>query len=261
MPELKKLNREEVLTMRKVRETGFFVLLIVLAVGVAIGYISRNQSSETMIHSAEAAEDEIISPTGVLSDRDVYYPGTEELRPDEMRVIACGTGMPNARPKQAAACWLVELGNGDKFLFDIGFGSAERIAAMKIPYDYLDKVFLGHLHGDHVGDLDALWIGGVTGNRVKPLRVWGPSGNKPEYGTKHYIKYMKKAYTWDKASRLGNVDIRGLEIQVNEFDYKGENQIVYDENGVVIRSFPAIHGIDGSISYTLEWNGIIMLVI
>lgn len=242
--------------MRKVRETGFFVLLIVLAVGVAIGYISRNQSSETMIHSAEAAEDEIISPTGVLSDRDVYYPGTEELRPDEMRVIACGTGMPNARPKQAAACWLVELGNGDKFLFDIGFGSAERIAAMKIPYDYLDKVFLGHLHGDHVGDLDALWIGGVTGNRVKPLRVWGPSGNKPEYGTKHYIKYMKKAYTWDKASRLGNVDIRGLEIQVNEFDYKGENQIVYDENGVVIRSFPAIHGIDGSISYTLEWNGL-----
>jgi len=47
---------------------------------------------------------------------DVYYPGTEELKPDEMRVVACGTGMPSPRPKQAAACWLVELGNGDKFL-------------------------------------------------------------------------------------------------------------------------------------------------
>ena len=42
--------------------------------------------------------------------------------------------MPNARPKQAAACWIVELGNGAKFIFDIGLGSAERIAAMKIPY-------------------------------------------------------------------------------------------------------------------------------
>ena len=51
---------------------------------------------------------------------DVYYPGTEELAPDEMRVVALGTGMPNARPKQAAACWLVELGNGDKFIFDLG---------------------------------------------------------------------------------------------------------------------------------------------
>ena len=49
---------------------------------------------------------------------DVYYPGTEELGPNEMRVVALGTGMPNARPKQAAAAWLVELGNGDKFLFD-----------------------------------------------------------------------------------------------------------------------------------------------
>ena len=49
------------------------------------------------------------APTGTVADRDVYYPGTEELAPDEMRVIACGTGMPNARPKQAAACWLVEL--------------------------------------------------------------------------------------------------------------------------------------------------------
>ncbi len=71
-------------------------------------------------------ERQVVSRTGTVEDRDVYYPGTEALAPDEMRVIACGTGMPNARPKQAAACWLVELGNGDKFLFDIGTGSAER---------------------------------------------------------------------------------------------------------------------------------------
>ena len=45
------------------------------------------------------------------------------------------------RSKQAAACWLVELGNGDPFLFDLGAGRHERIAAQKIPYDYLDKVF------------------------------------------------------------------------------------------------------------------------
>ena len=31
------------------------------------------------------------------SELDVYYPGTEELAPDEMRVIACGTGMPMPR--------------------------------------------------------------------------------------------------------------------------------------------------------------------
>ena len=66
-----------------------------------------------------------------IANRDPYFPGTEDLDPDEMRVTALGTGMPIARPKQAAACFLVELGNGDKFLFDIGSGSHERIAAQK----------------------------------------------------------------------------------------------------------------------------------
>ena len=84
------------------------------------------------------------------SEQDVYYPGTEDLKPDEMRIVALGTGMPSSRPKQAAACWLVELGNGDKFFFDLGSGCHERISAQKIPYDYLDKVFIGHLHVDHI---------------------------------------------------------------------------------------------------------------
>jgi ribonuclease Z len=63
-------------------------------------------------------------------------------------------------------------------------------------------------------------------------------------------------YTWDLAGRAGNVDMRGYVTEVSEFDYKGENQVVYDENDVVIRSFPAVHSIDGSVSYSLEWNGL-----
>ena len=122
------------------------------------------------------------------SQMDVYYPGMEKLGKNEMRVVACGTGMPSVRPKQAAACWLVELGNGDKFLFDIGAQSMSRISAMKIPMDYLDKVFLGHLHTDHMGDLPILWTGSMKMNRTVPLRVWGPNGETPEMGTKAAIE-------------------------------------------------------------------------
>ena len=89
-----------------------------------------------------------------------------------MRVVALGTGQPSPRPKQAASCWLVELGNGDKFLFDLGAGCHERLAAQKIPYDYLDKVFLSHLHVDHSADLASFWLGGTVMNRLTPLRVW-----------------------------------------------------------------------------------------
>ena len=187
---------------------------------------------------------------------DIYYPGTEELAADEMRVVACGTGMPSPRPKQAAACWLVELGNGDKFLFDIGAGSHERIAAQKIPYDYIDKIFIGHLHVDHFGDLASFWLGGTTMNRLTPLRVWGPSGPTPELGTAHSLKLMEGMYAWDIATRSGVIDSRGMALEVNEFDYKAVNKVIYEENGVTIRTIPAIHAIDGAVSFILEWNGL-----
>ena len=188
--------------------------------------------------------------------RDFYTPNSENLGPDEMRLIACGTGMPTARPKQAASCWLLELGNGDKFLFDVGTGSNERISAFQIPYNYLDKVFLSHLHTDHFGDLDALFISGALAGRQKPLRVWGPSGETPGRGTKYALDHLRKALTWDLDGRMGLTDPRGFHFEVNEFDYKGMNQIVYQENGVTIRSWPAIHSLDGPVSFSVEWNGL-----
>ena len=69
-----------------------------------------------------AAGGVVTSPTGVAPDRYVYYPGTEAIAEGEIRLIACGTGLPAARRDQAATCFLAELGNGDKFLFDVGTG-------------------------------------------------------------------------------------------------------------------------------------------
>jgi len=197
-----------------------------------------------------------ISPVKARA-RDFYTPNSEDLGPDEMRLIACGTGMPTARPKQAATCFLLELGNGDKFIFDIGTGSAERISAMQIPYNYLDKVFLSHLHSDHFGDMDALFVGGALMNRQKPLRVWGPSGDTPERGTKYALDHLYKSLTWDLDGRKGITDPRGyVPFEVTEFDYKGINEVIYQENGVTIRSIPAIHSLDGPVSFILEWNGL-----
>jgi ribonuclease Z len=209
----------------------------------------------TLVAVIATAPADDISPTK-SRERDFYSPNSEDLGPNEMRLIACGTGMPTARPKQAASCWLLELGNGDKFIFDIGTGSAERIAAMQIPYNYLDKVFLSHLHTDHFGDLDALFVGGALSGRQKPLRVWGPNGDTPERGTKYALDHLYKALTWDLDGRKGITDPRGYQpFVVTEFDYKGMNEIIYQENGVTIRSFPAIHSLDGPVSFTLEWNG------
>ena len=72
--------------------------------------------------------------------RDAFFPGTEELAPDEMRITALGTGMPLLRPSQMSAGWLCELGNGDRFFFDMGTGCIKNFAALEIPYQDADKL-------------------------------------------------------------------------------------------------------------------------
>jgi ribonuclease Z len=185
-----------------------------------------------------------------------YFPNTEILGADEMRITALGTGMPNQTRAAVSISYLVELGNGDKFLFDIGSGALANLFSLRPDFSKLDKVFASHLHVDHVGDFMGLHIGGWLSGRYTPIHIYGPSGSTPELGTKAFVDGMQKGYAWDLATRSGALPDLGAQIKVHEFDYKQENEVVYQDNGVTIRSWPAIHSLDGSVSYSLEWNGL-----
>jgi ribonuclease Z len=184
-----------------------------------------------------------------------YYPNTEKLGKDEMRITALGTGMPNQSPSNVAASFLVELGNGDSFLFDLGTGATDRLAGLETDYAKLDKVFASHLHTDHVGDIASLWVSGWLNGRYTPLHVYGPSGSAPELGTKIHIDHIRDAWAWDVTSRAGTLPNAGGEIIAHEFDYS-KTAVIYDKNGVKVTTFPAIHIRDGSVSYRLDWNGL-----
>jgi len=227
-----------------------------------VGYKDGMHDEDShLISTAQAAGGGAVqtgwSPIKPYPTHEVYYPGTEELAADEMRVIACGSGMPMPRLKQAAACLLVELGNGDKFIFDMGTGSMERLYALGIPLDYLDKVFLSHLHMDHMGDLPAFYIYGPQNNRSVPLRVWGPGGGgtRPEWGTKAALDNVEKTWAWMTGTLQGTIDTTSFKLDVTEYDWSKVNNVIYDENGVVIRTIPAIH-FEQSASFILEWNGL-----
>jgi len=173
-----------------------------------------------------------------------------------MRVIACGSGMPMPRLKQAAACFLIELGNGEKFIFDVGTGSFTTLYALGIPLDYMTKIFLTHQHADHMGDLPTLWIYGMQNGRSKGLEIWGPGGGgmPDDWGTKSAMDGILKFYHWMLETSKGGLDTRSLAMNVHEFDWSKVNNVIYDEDGVVIRTIPAIH-LEGSVSFILEWKG------
>ena len=185
-----------------------------------------------------------------------YFPNTELLNADEMRITALGTGMPNQTKKAVSISYLVELGNGDKFLFDIGSGAMNNLFSLRPDFSKLDKLFASHLHVDHVGDFMGLHVGSWLSGRYTPLHIYGPSGATPELGTATFVKGMEMAYAWDIATRSGALPDAGGKIEVHEFNYLQENQVVYEKNGVTIRAWPAIHSLDGAVSYGLEWNGL-----
>ena len=164
------------------------IVAVAFGAGLAAGaYLSTHDVALLIppAHAAQSGQGEpMISPIK-MRDRDFYAPNSEDLAPDEIRVIACGTGIPTPRPAQAAACFLMELGNGDKFVFDIGDGSAERLMALQIPTAFLDKVFIGHLHADHFGDIGSMFVSMGLAGRFTPLIVspdqaWAVNGpNRP----------------------------------------------------------------------------------
>ena len=184
-----------------------------------------------------------------------YYPNTEKLAKDEMRITGLGTGMPNQSPSNVAACFMVELGNGESFLFDLGAGATDRLAGLEPDYSKLDKVFISHLHTDHAGDIASLWVGGWLNDRYTPMQIYGPSGSSPELGTKIHVDHIRDAWAWDVTSRAGTLPNAGGEIVAHEFDYS-KTAVIYNENGVKVTSFPAIHIRDGSVSFRLEWKGL-----
>lgn len=57
-----------------------------------------------------------------------------------IRITALGTGTPQVKKDQFATGYLIQLGNGDNFIFDLGTGSAVNLAALGVPISSIDKV-------------------------------------------------------------------------------------------------------------------------
>ena len=105
--------------------------------------------------------------------------GTPKLEPNEMRITFMGSCIPPVRRAQAMMSIFVEVGweNDkalDQFIFDCGSGCCANYGAMGVGFGRMDKVFLNHLHGDHMSDLTHIYCFGPSLDRVSPLYVWGP---------------------------------------------------------------------------------------
>lgn len=235
------------LTYKNVRKLFFSVLIGFIALGPFLSGCSSPKEMEKSADSNQPA---------------AFIPG-EPLNKNEMRITFMGTSVIPRRGQQCNSVF-VETGNGDSFIFDMGSGVSSNYVAMGIPYSRMDKVFLTHLHGDHMSDLTTLYCFGPSLDRKTPLRLFGPNGDTADEGTAAFANALKQMTKWHTESfsftptGLKNGQ-NGYDIEVTELPYMAVGGIAYNENGVKITHFPAVHDRNGSISYKLEWNGLSMI--
>jgi ribonuclease Z len=194
------------------------------------------------------------TPAGPYAE--VLAPGTETLAFEEIRATILGSGDPFVKKSQAAASLLIEVGNaeGDFFFFDLGSGSLANFNGLGLPVTATTKVFLSHLHADHVGDMPTLLWSLAKAGRCDPVEVWGPAGEHESLGTLAYAHHLELAHAWDAKSLCGHPGQSGARTVTTEVPYD-RPEVVYQRNGVTITSFPVIHIHNGAVGYRLDYAG------
>jgi ribonuclease Z len=196
-------------------------------------------------------------PTPSVKNRNIYFPSTEPLGPDEMRITFMGSQPWPPRISQAAECIMVELGNGKRFFFDFGPGCMRNIVAHQVPICEVDNVFLTHLHADHICELPYLWSFAPFAGRIKPIHIIGPSGNTPELGTRAMWEGMKKFLAWSSKAFQGTMPMPAMDRDdITEFDFRDDGGVCYDKDGVKVIHWRRSHAMDGCCAFRLDWNGL-----
>jgi ribonuclease Z len=102
-------------------------------------------------------------------------------------------------------------------LFDCGRGATIRLTQAGVALGSVGRLFLTHLHSDHVVQIPDLFLAGWVGveGRKVPLEVWGPEG------TGDMMSALERAFAFDIHTRRDvDENIPGEGIKVRSHDIK-----------------------------------------
>lgn len=165
-----------------------------------------------------------------------------------------GGGGPDGLFARMGANTLVEA-NGQVLIFDAGRGLVLRLGELgRIYLNRADKLFLTHLHSDHISDIPDLFTTGWTQTRRQNLSVWGPAG------TKAMMTAVDRFFDWDFSYRVNPRRTRGT---IDAHD--SVQGVVFEKDGVKVTAFdvdhwPPRHSADSrkefpAFGYRVDYNG------
>ena len=177
--------------------------------------------------------------------------GAQSTAARTLKVTLLGTAAgPPVYLDRYEAGTLIEAGD-QKLLFDCGRGVTFRLVQAGINLAQVSRLFLTHLHSDHVIGIPDLyltpWSAGTA--RQQRFEVWGP------VGTADMMNYLQKAFIFDIHIRRDVDEKFSSEgIAVSSHDVK-EGKI-FDQDGVSVTSFFVEHGpVKPALGYRVDYGG------
>ena len=180
-----------------------------------------------------------------------FAQANSEVAPKHIRVTLLGTASgPRAFVDRAGISTLVEAG-GERFLFDAGRGSMQRLVQAGFPMNAVTKLFLTHLHSDHVIGVPDLMLSpwSAAPERKVPLEIWGP------VGTRDMMRHLEEAFAFDIHMRR-DVDESFSPEGIKTLAHDIRPGKVYEKNGVTVTAFLVSHGlVKPSYGYRVDYAG------
>ncbi len=95
-----------------------------------------------------------------------------------IRIVFLGTSASVPQKNRFLSGLAMQIENGDVLLFDCGEGTQYQIMKYKVNFQKIVKIFLSHLHGDHIYGIFGLLSTMNLAERSNPLKIYGPPGTK-----------------------------------------------------------------------------------
>ena len=155
-----------------------------------------------------------------------------------MKIVFLGTGsgLPSLR-RNVTSVALVFLKKSRFWLWDCGEGTQHQILKTSLKISRLEKIFISHLHGDHLFGLPGLLAsrGLIGGKNQQKIQIFGPEG---------LDTYLKKTFNLTKTYIPYEIKIKIIPPNV-------PSGIIYEDEEYRVKYSELVHNIR-TYGYSLE---------